>query len=321
MCYARAYPWSQNKPAFYANTPEKLASELEKIEICPPLYLSQITDPLQPNRMVRETTAKVVEVAIRFGVAFHLITKSGEGLFWLLKRVPSLREYPHWWLSITIEAPPEKQKVTSPFASPVWERLAAAEECAKAGIFVVVRTDPAIWGLVHEEDEIWILDRARDAGARHIVSALGHFNRVSFGRLVEALSRFGFKKEASEVLATYRPQEKEGFFPRAVIRAPLSLRQKFHRFMRQEAEKRGMTYSACLEMGREWDSPGIPHCEAAPQGRLSKKDPSGKFSLLDNCYADCLRNCPDPLRPPCGRRELLQQYPYKFSTLLPRPLG
>ncbi|MCS7241017.1 MAG: hypothetical protein NZ651_07225, partial [Candidatus Bipolaricaulota bacterium] len=88
MCYACAYPWSRDEPAFYANTPEKLAKELEKVEICPPLYLSQVTDPLQPVREIRELTAQVVEVALHFGVPFHLITKSGEGVRWLLRRVP-----------------------------------------------------------------------------------------------------------------------------------------------------------------------------------------------------------------------------------------
>ncbi|MCS7216156.1 MAG: hypothetical protein N2507_00290 [Candidatus Bipolaricaulota bacterium] len=320
MCYARAYPWSRDGPAFYANTPEKLAKELERVELCPPLYLSQVTDPLQPVREIRELTAQVVEVALRFGVPFHLITKSGEGVRWLLRRVPALRDYPHWWLAMTIEAPPEKQRVTSPGASPVEERLRAVEACAQAGIFVVVRTDPAIWGLVREEDELWILDHAQRAGARHIVSALGHFNRLSFSRLLEALRAFGLKKEAEEVRRTYRHgREAEEFFRPATICAPLPLRRQFHRFMREEAEARGMTYAACLEMGREWDSPGIPHCEAAPQGRLAKKTAAGRFELLADCYADCLRGCPEPRRPPCGRPELLRQYPFRFAALLPRP--
>lgn len=321
MCYARAYPWSQEEPAFYANTPAKLAGELERVEICPPLYISQVTDPLQPMPEIRELTTQVVEVAIRYGVPFHLITKSGEGVLWLLRRVPALLEYPRWWLSLTIEAPPEKQPITSPRASSVWERLRALERCAKAGIFVVVRTDPAIWGLVREEDEVWILDHARDAGARHIISALGHFNRLSFSRLLEALRAAGRKREAEEVARTYKREgEDAGFFRAAsILHAPLALRQAFHRFMREEAEARGMTYAACLEMGREWDSPGIPHCEAAPMGRLARKGPSGQFELLPDCFGDCLRHCPDPQRPPCGRPELLRQYPYKLTTLLPQP--
>ncbi len=321
MCYARAYPWSRDSPALYVNTAEKLARELTQVEICPPLYISQVTDPLQPVPEIRKLTAQVVRVAIDYGVPFHIITKSGDGVLWLLREVPELRDYPRWWLSITIEAPPEKQRLTSPGASSVWKRLKAAEECAKAGIFVVVRTDPAIWGLLREEDEIWILDQAQRAGARHIISAMGHFNRLSFTRLLETLRAFGFKKEAAEVERIYRRGGKnEGFFQSAVtIRAPLPVRERFHRFMREEAEKQGMTYAACLEMGREWDSPGIPHCEAAPQGRLARKTMSGKFELLSHCYADCLHNCPDPASPPCKRPELLRQYPFRFATLLPRP--
>lgn len=320
MCYARAYPWSCAEPAFYANTPGKLAAELAKLEICPPLYISQVTDPLQPVPAIRELTAQVMEVALRYNVPFHIITKSGDGVLWLLRRVPALREYPQWWLSLTIEAPPVKQKVTSPYASSVKERLLAVEACAKAGVFVVVRTDPAIWGLVREEDEVWLLDHARDAGARHIISALGHFNRTSFSRLLEALRAAGLKGAAEEVRRIYGRGKAEGFFQTsAIIRAPLELRQRFHRFMREEAERRGMTYAACLEMGREWDSPGIPHCEAAPQGTLGRKTCAEKFEPILGCYADCLRSCPNPSSPPCGRPELRHQYPFKFLTLLPRP--
>ncbi len=320
MCYARAYPWSQDEPAIYANTPEKLARELSLLELCPPLYISQVTDPLQPEGSVRELTAQVVEVAISYEVPFHIITKNGEGVLWLLKRVPELARYERWWLALTIEAPPEKQPLTSPGASPVPERLKALETCAKLGIFVAVRTDPAIWGLVREEDEIWILDHARDAGARHIISAMGHFNTLSFSRLLEALVSAGRRKEAEEVKRTYgRGREKETGPVKAAIRAPLSLRQRFHAFMREEAEKRGMTYAACLEMGREWDSPGIPHCEAAPQGALVQKR-GKKFIPIPGCFADCLRNCPDPQHPPCGRLELLREFPFRFSTLLPRLL-
>jgi DNA repair photolyase len=319
MCYARAYPWSRDAPALYVNTAEKLAAELAEVEICPPLYLSQVTDPLQPLPEVRELTARVVEVAICFGVPFHIITKNGEGVLWLLRRVPGLSQYPRWWLTITIEAPPKKQRITSPQASPVEERLRAAEVCAKAGVFVAVRTDPAIWGLVREEDEVWLLDHARDAGAKHIISALGHFNRLSFTRLLAALHSAGCHKEAEEVRRFYGSGGNEGFFRAGTIRAHLPVREKFHRFMREEAERRGMTYASCLEMGREWDSPGIPHCEAAPQGRLAKKGPSGKFELLPDCYADCLRSCPNPSAPPCGRPELRYEYPLSFTTLLPQP--
>jgi DNA repair photolyase len=269
---------------------------------------------------VRELTAQVVEVALSYEVPFHIITKSGEGVLWLLGRVPELAHYERWWLALTIEAPPEKQPLTSPGASPVWERLKALEACAKLGVFVAVRTDPAIWGLVREEDEIWILDHARDAGARHIISAMGHFNRLSFSRLLEALASGGRRKEAEEVRRIYRRgKEKEAGPVKTAIRAPLSLRQKFHAFMREEAERRGMTYAACLEMGREWDSPGIPHCEAAPQGVLVQKR-GKRFVPIPGCFADCLRNCPNPRHPPCGRPELLEEFPFRFSTLLPRLL-
>lgn len=317
MCYARAYPWSQEKPAIYQNTAEKLRQELARVELCPPLYLSQITDPLQPQGRLRELTAQVVEVAISYGIPFHLITKNGEGVFWLLRRVPELSHYPRWWLAMTIEAPPEKQLLTSPGASSIWERLNAVEACARLGVFVVVRTDPAIWGLVREEDEVWILNQAKEAGASHIVSALGHFNRLSFSRLILALTAAGLKKEAAEVQRNYARQGKESGPLRAAIRAPWPLRQKFHSFMRAEAEARGLTYAPCLEMGREWDSPGIPHCEAAPQGTMVRKK-GERFKPIPGCYADCLRSCPNPKNPPCGRPELLTQYPFRFSTLLPR---
>ena len=56
---------------------------------------------------MRELTAQVVDVALSYEVPFHIITKSGEGILWLLGRVPELAHYERWWLALTIEAPPE----------------------------------------------------------------------------------------------------------------------------------------------------------------------------------------------------------------------
>ncbi|MEO0135319.1 MAG: hypothetical protein ABIK59_03410, partial [candidate division WOR-3 bacterium] len=57
MCYARAYPWSiTDKIIIYKNLVEKLSSEIEKLNIAFPFYLSQVTDPLQPIEKIKELT-------------------------------------------------------------------------------------------------------------------------------------------------------------------------------------------------------------------------------------------------------------------------
>ncbi|OIN98336.1 hypothetical protein AUJ66_01175 [Candidatus Desantisbacteria bacterium CG1_02_38_46] len=324
MCYARVYPWSiDDRIVIYKNLPQKIDEELSRAKIMPPLYLSQVSDVLQPVREVREITCEVIKVILKHNVSFHIVTKNAEGALELIQKIPSLIKYPFWYLAMTIESTPEKQKITSPFASKIESRLRALKILHKQGIMVSARTDPCILGLLGKNEILWLIEKIRQTGVKHIVSSTGFFNRTSMARLLLAIKESRFASLASRVAHIYEfcedrinsyrvPTSQEWAGKR--FWAPVELRKKFHRWLRREAESRSMTYAICLELPRSYDSPELPHCEGCPNNYVHIKR-NGKFYPVDECFGDCMRSCPDRNKPPCGKPILLTQYPYKSTTL------
>lgn len=317
MCYARAYPWSVcDRIALHQNVAEKLDRELRRARIVPPLHLSQVIDCLQPVPEVRRMTREAVTVIVRHQASFSILTKSADGALQLVREIPDLAGYPWWIIAFTIEAPPPKQAVTSPGASPIQARLEALAQLAARGIEVGARTDPFIIGLVEPEEQLWLLDQIAAAGAKHVISAAGVFNRLSMTRLLEAIRRSPWSRAARRVAAAYgaaaqRPGQAR---PGRQFRLPRRRLIALHSWLRREAERRGMTYSVCLELPRQYDSPGIHHCEGSARERVHVRGQDGRLHPLP-CGGDCLRWCPDASNPPCGEPRMLSEYPLRRSTM------
>ncbi len=317
ICYARAYPWSQNdRIVIYENIVEKLQAELDSAQIIFPIYLSQVTDPLQPIPEIRLTTKKIVQLLIDYRLSFGIVTKSAEGPLWLLNQVPELIDYPYWFLTVTVEAVPSKQIVTSPNASPIAHRLKTIEYFNRLGIPAIARIDPTLLGLMTESDVLWLVKRAAGAGSKHIIASTGYFNKVSLLRVIESIKKSVWERKLKQFLQFYRVDlnKIDSVEERKRFTVPLPIRQKFHIWLRNETEALGMTYAVCQELSKEFDSQGIPSCEGAKNIFVHKKDPTGQFKPI-NCHGDCLRNCPNPNLPPCGEKRFLTIYPYPLKLL------
>jgi DNA repair photolyase len=321
MCYARAYPWSvSDRIVFHADAPQKLDRELSRARIVPPLHLSQVIDCLQPVPEVRALTKAAVAVIMRHQVSFSILTKSADGARELVRDLPDLLDYPFWRLALTIEAPPQKQSVTSPGASPIRARLETLADIAARGIAVGARTDPFVVGLIEPEEQLWLLDQIAQTGAKHVISAAGFFNHLSMNRLLEAIRGSRWPHLAERVAAAY------GATPERLARGgrgrPFRLTQTqlvaLHRWLRTETEARGMTYSVCLELPRAHDSPGLKHCEASSREHVHVRR-DGRLHPLP-CAGDCLRYCPNADDRPCGEPRMLTEYPLQRSTMgIPSP--
>lgn len=312
MCYARAYPWSEEQRlAIHSNVAEKVERELDEAAVVFPLYISQITDCLQPVAEVRALTLGLVRLGMRLGVSFRLVSRSGDGLRWLLSEAPELADYPRWAVSVTVDAPPGKDLVLSPGASPVEERLAAMKELVAVGVSVTGRTDPFIVGFVTREEQLWLLREIAATGAKHVVSSAGAYNDLSMGRLLCAIETSKFAGRAELVMSAYGVSETARGEGRGANQYRLRLQDRIelHRWMRREVEALGMTYGVCLEMPKEYDSPGIPHCEGSDSLKVCVRE-AGALRPIE-CWGDCLRSCPDPEEPPCGHPEFGEEYPYR----------
>jgi hypothetical protein len=317
MCYARAYPWSvTDRILLHDGAAERLDAELSRARIVPPLHLSQVMDCLQPVAQVRRMTAAAVTVMMRHEVSFSILTKSADGPRWLVKQLPDLVGYPFWRLAFTIEAPPAKQPVTSPVASPIEARLATLAEMASRGIEVGARTDPFVVGLVEPEEELWLLDRIAAAGVKHLISAAGCFNRLSMERLTEAIRASRWSALAGRVAQAYGATPTrlagDGRGQRFMLTRPrLAV---LHTWLRAEAAARGMTYSVCLELPAAYDSPGLKHCEASANEHVHVRGTDGRLHPV-GCAGDCRRHCPAPHDPPCGEPRMRTEYPLRRATM------
>ena len=316
MCYARAYPWSVQEFFVYENLPQKFEAEIREARILPSFYLSQITDPLQPVKEVRELTYAIIRIILKYRLSFHITTKSADGSIELLRVIPELKEYPYWFIAMSVESPPGKELVTSPGASTIKERLYAMEELNKLGVTLVGRIDPIILGFVETSEIIWLVNELAAIGVKHIITSTGHYNRLSMTRLLKSIGESKWRKLKARVAQIYgfsdNPNKKK-------FRAPWKKRVEFHTFLRKEVEKLGMTYAVCLELPKEYDSPGLPSCEGVNNIFLYVKREDGKFYPI--CYGDCIRSCPDVKNPPCGNKSMQDEYPYKAKTLGIRKRG
>jgi len=317
MCYARVYSWSiEDRIVIYKNLPEKIDQELSRAKIMFPLYLSQVSDVLQPVREVREITYEIIKVILKHNVSFHIVTKNAEGALGLIRKIPALIKYPFWYIALTVESTPQKQKITSPFASTIENRLRALKILHKHGITVSARTDPCILGLIEKDEVLWLIDRIKETGVRHIVSSTGFFNKTSMTRLLSAIKNTEFARLASGVKQIYGfTEEKAGSYSdKAKFLAPVELRKKYHLWLRSAVESRGMTYAVCLELPRSYDSRGLSHCEGCGNNYVHIKR-KGRFYPVENCSGDCLRSCPDKNNPSCGEKRFLTEYPYNLKML------
>jgi len=320
-CYARDAIYSVRDPGgmiVYGNLAAIIDKELSKLELCPPLSISNVTDPCQEVPELRLAVKELVEVLCKWGVSYHIVTK-GDPSF--LEEVSGFPGNGNFFLAVSIEGPPEVLDLLSP-AAPVYEkRLQAVRWASRLGLDCEVRLDPAIvplwqalYGESFEERAAALFRDFAAAGALHIVSSTGRFNAAGLARLENLLALVPeFKKQTLRRHYFFdRSQAASGYM--------LSLRSRtdFHLLMRQIAEDEGMTYAVCQELDAQVaDSPDLEHCERFRMP-FSRRSSASSFEPIAGCTSYCHVTCKDAEVPPCGRPELAYPQPYSPSLLKAR---
>jgi len=317
-CYARDAVYSRSsdrRMRVYANLAEVVEKELSALELCPPVSISNVTDPCQEVPELRRAVRGLVEVLVRKGVSFHVITK-GDPSF--LDEVEGFPGKGHFFLEVTIEGPPEVLRLLSPKAPSYQRRLESLNWAASRGLPAILRLDPVvphIWRALYGRD--WkerlegLLREAALSGARHVVSSTGRFTAATRRELAEVVATRS-TPEARRLLEDYR-------FDRSATSSgymlPYGSRLDFHRLARSFSERAGMTYAVCQELPTgAADTPGLPHCEAFPMP-FSRRTGEGTFVPLEGCTSNCHLHCPGRPDPPCGRPGLARPEPYRPSML------
>lgn len=318
-CYAREAVYARDRggsPLFYAGLAGAVEAELGRLRLCPPVSLSNATDPCQPAGPLRDEVARLVRMLLGRGVSLSITTK-GDPSF--LADLPGFAGNPRVFTAITLEGPREVLRVLSPRAPAEEERLAAMASMRAAGVPVVARIDPvlphlwrAVYGGSWTEELEGLVERVAQAGAGHVISSAGTLGAGAC-REVHRAVRARSRPESEAFLRDYLGDRA---YPGVGRRLVLPARLEFHRRMRSICEARGMTYAACIELGAgEADTPGLPHCEAFP-APFCLRDRDGYFRPLDGCTANCFVNCRGLRRPPCGEPRLAAApAPYRASWL------
>ncbi|HXZ95146.1 MAG TPA: hypothetical protein VEG28_04450 [Dehalococcoidia bacterium] len=327
-CYAREAIYSNysEDTLIYNNLPELVEKDLKKLTLCPPISLSNISDPCQDIPELKREVKRLIGLLVDYGVSFFITTK-GDPSF--LLELPGFIEYKPKFIAITIEGTSEVLGLLSPRAPSFDARVAAASKLTNMGIDIVIRLDPilvhlfqALYGDSWFGEVAGLLDVFAATGARHVT--------VSTGRLSRKRSPSGRHEGTSiwqricKVIHSQSPLAAKNFEQEYVYEAPWSgggyrlrkdLRLGFHRKVKELVEARGMTYATCQELSvGESDSRGIPHCEGLSVP-FARKQADGRFKPVLGCTASCHVSCRGLSTPPCGQAELISFEPLRLKKL------
>jgi DNA repair photolyase len=327
-CYAREAIYSNysEDALIYSNLPELVERDLKKLTLCPPISLSNISDPCQDIPELKREVKKLIGLLMDYGVSFFITTK-GDPSF--LLELPGFIEYNPKFIAITIEGTPEVLALLSPRAPSFNARVAAASKISSMGIDIVIRLDPilphlfqALYGDSWFEQIAGLLDVFAAMGAKHVTASTGrlskkrspsagHEGTSTWQRIYKVIySQWPLAAKKFEQEYIYETHWSGGGY-----RLRKDLRLGFHQKVKELVEARGMTYATCQELSAgESDSSGIPHCEglALP---FSRKQANGRFKAIPGCTANCHVSCRGLSNPPCGQAELISCEPLCFKKL------
>ena len=327
-CYAREAIYSNysRDTLVYDNLPELVERDLKKMTLCPPISLSNISDPCQDIPELKREVKRLMRLLMDYGVSFFITTK-GDPSF--LLELPGFIEYKPKFIAITIEGTPDVLELLSPLAPSFDARVAVASKLSDMGIDIIIRLDPVLVHLFQAlYGDSWfgeiadLLDVFAAVGARHVVASTGRLSR----RRPPSVGHEGTSiwQRIYRVIHSQSPLAAKKFEQEYIYEAPWSgggyrlrkdLRLSFHREVKGLVEARGMTYATCQELSaEESDSAGIPHCEGMPLP-FARKQADGRFESITGCTANCHVACQGLSKPPCGQTELVSCEPLRLKKL------
>ena len=327
-CYAREAIYSNysEDTLIYNNLPELVEKDLKKLRICPPVSISNISDPCQDIPELKSEVTRLVRLLMNYGVSFAITTK-GDPSF--LLEIPGFTRYEPKLIATTIEGTPEILQLLSPQAPPFYARLVAVNKLSRLGTRTVVRLDPvfihlfqALYGegWLHKIADMVAIFGA--SGTRHIISSTGRLSKKAGGGAFSQGK--GSWQRVRDVIHAYSPLAAKKFEEDYLYEIGWAgrgymlrrdLRIDFHRKTRALVEAQGMTYATCQELPAKLsDSRGIPHCEGMPLP-FTRKGLGGTFYPIEGCTANCHVSCQNLPEPPCGRPTLITCKPLKISAL------
>jgi len=326
-CYARQAIYSDysKETLIYSNLPELVERDLKRISLCPPISISNVSDPCQPIPELRAEVKRLVQLLMSYGVGFSITTKGDPGF---LLDLPGFIAYRPKFIAITIEGTADILSLLSPAAPSLEKRLEAVRRLARLGIDILIRFDPvfihlfqALYGSSWFQQVEDLVHTFANTGTKHIVCSTGRLSKKSafpYGTSTSLWERVRqvIQRHSTEAARRFEQEyryEQGGTSQGYLLRRDLRL--EFHRRLRALVEENGMTYATCQELSaEESDSSGLPHCERFLLP-FARKQADGRFKAIEGCTANCHVSCRHLSCPPCGQPKLVSPRPFKVSYL------
>ena len=326
-CYARQAIYSDysKETLIYRNLPELVEKDLKRISLCPPISISNVSDPCQPIPELRAEVKRLVQLLMSYGVGFSITTKGDPGF---LLDLPGFIAYRPKFIAITIEGTADILSLLSPAAPSLEKRLEAVRRLARLGIDTLIRFDPvfihlfqALYGSSWFQQVEDLIHTFANTGTKHIVCSTGRLSKKSafpygtstslWERVRQVIQRYS--TEAARRFEQEYCYERGGTSQGYLLRRDLRL--EFHQRLKVLVEENGMTYATCQELSaEESDSSGLPHCERFLLP-FARKQADGRFKAIEGCTANCHVSCRHLSCPPCGQPKLVSPRPFKVSYL------
>jgi DNA repair photolyase len=331
-CYAREAIYSNysEDTLLYNNLPELVEKDLKKLTLCPPISLSNVSDPCQDIAELKGEVKKLIRLLMDYGVSFFITTK-GDPSFFL--ELPGFVECKPKLIATTIEGTPEILQLLSPGAPPFDARVTTVRKLSDLGIDTIIRLDPifihlfqALYGDSWFDKIAGLVNVFASTGASHIIGSTGKLSKkrsqtgdyigTSIWQRVYKVIHHQSSPAAKKFEREYRY---EAHWSGGGYRLSKDLRLSLHHKLLGLVESKGMTYATCQELSaEESDSKGIPHCEGLLLP-FAKKQANGKFKPIPGCTANCHVSCQGLPNPPCRHPELVTYKPLTLSKLYFNP--
>ena len=327
-CYAREAIYSNycRDTLIYNNLPELVEKDLKRLNLCPPISLSNVSDPCQDIPELKVEVKRLVQLLMDYGVSFFITTK-GDPSF--LLKLPDFISYKPKLIATTIEGTHKILELLSPGAPPFHARVATVRKLSELGIDTIIRLDPifihlfqALYGNRWFDKIAELIDIFAATGTKHIITSTGKLSKK--GPKIADCKTTSTWQRIYEVIHNQSPLAAKQFEQEYIYKRNWSgggyrlrkdLRLDFHHKLKNLVEATGMTYATCQELNaEESDSKNIPNCHGLPLP-FARKQADGNFKPIPGCTANCHISCQGLTTLPCGHPELVTYKPLKLNKL------
>jgi len=231
-CYASAYIRDFFRCRPKPDLVRKVGRELSRIPPGSLISLSNTSDPYPPLEEKLGNTRRCLELFRAYGMRVLVVTKSH-----LVLRDTELLSEMEAAVTLTITSFRHSAKLEPGAPSPEL-RLEALRELSRAGIPVGLRLDPVFPGLTDDEVEE-VVERAAQAGAKHLVASTFKPRRDSWRRFAQA-----FPEVAAQ---TYELYFKFGQRFGNSWYLPREVRWNLMSRVKRISQTNGLTFACCRE--------------------------------------------------------------------------